>query len=96
MAVFAVNQYRFPGVIIQAHLVRYYPFGALMEPVLGYVGRINASELAKVDPTNYSASNYIGKTGVEKYDDRRHSTAGNRCRGTNCAQYTKSSGDCRC
>lgn len=77
MAVFAVNQYKFPGFFVQAHMVRYYPFGALMEPVLGYVGRINAEEFAKVDPTNYSASNYIGKTGIEKYDETLlHGTVG--------------------
>jgi penicillin-binding protein 2 len=69
MAVFALNQYQFPGFFIQAHMVRYYPFGPLMEPVLGYVGRINAEEFAKVDLANYSASNYIGKTGIEKYDE---------------------------
>lgn len=77
MAIFAVNQYRFPGVFIQAHMVRYYPYGPLLEPVLGYVGRINASELAKVDPANYSASNFIGKTGVEKYyESILHGTVG--------------------
>lgn len=70
MSAFAVNQYRFPGFMIQAHLIRDYPLGALMEPVLGYVGRINAKELASVDTTNYSASNYIGKDGVEKYDEK--------------------------
>jgi len=66
-AIFALNQYRFPGVFIQAHLIRYYPYAALMAPVLGYVGRINAEELAKVDADNYSASNYIGKSGIEKF-----------------------------
>ncbi len=67
VAQFSVNQYRFPGVSVQAHLLRYYPFGSVMAPILGYVGRINAAELAQVDPTNYSGSNYIGKVGVEKY-----------------------------
>jgi len=77
MAIFAVNQYRFPNVYIQAHMVRYYPYGPLLEPVLGYVGRINASELAKVDPANYSASNFIGKSGVEKYyEPLLHGTVG--------------------
>jgi len=77
MSAFAVNQYRFPGFFIQAHLIRDYPFGALMEPILGYVGRINTKELATVDPTNYSASNYIGKEGVEKFDETLlHGTVG--------------------
>jgi penicillin-binding protein 2 len=77
IATFAVNQYRFPGVSVQAHLVRYYPFGALMEPVLGYVGRINVTELAAVDPANYSVTNYIGKTGIEKYyENQLHGEVG--------------------
>lgn len=77
MAAFAVNQYKFPGFFIQARLIRNYTMGPLMEPVLGYVGRINAKELANVDPTNYSASNYIGKEGVEKHDETLlHGTVG--------------------
>ena len=77
MSAFAVNQYRFPGFFIQARLIRDYPSAALMEPVLGYVGRINAKELKNVDQTNYSASNYIGKEGVEKYYEKLlHGTVG--------------------
>ena len=67
VARFSVNQYRFPGVSIQAHLMRYYPYGAAMSQILGYVARINITELAQVDPTNYSGSNFIGKVGIEKY-----------------------------
>lgn len=67
VARFSIDQFRFPGVQIKARLIRHYPFGAIMAPVLGYVGRINERELARVDPTNYSATNYIGKVGVEKY-----------------------------
>lgn len=77
IAAFSVNQYRFPGIFIQAHMLRYYPFGSVMEPVLGYVGRITANELAHVDPTNYSATNDIGKTGVEKqYETLLHGKVG--------------------
>ncbi|MDX2164589.1 MAG: penicillin-binding protein 2 [Gammaproteobacteria bacterium] len=77
MSAFAVNQYRFPGFFIQARLIRDYPSAASMEPVLGYVGRINAKELTHVDQTNYSASNYIGKEGVEKYYEKLlHGTVG--------------------
>lgn len=77
IATFAVNQYQFPGIFIQAHMVRYYPFGAVMEPVLGYVGRINAKELAQVNPANYSATNYYGKAGIEKYyETMLHGTVG--------------------
>jgi penicillin-binding protein 2 len=67
VARFAVNQWRFPGVIINARLLRYYPKGAEFVQALGYVGRINLAEIGQVDSANYSASNYIGKLGLEKY-----------------------------
>ncbi len=67
VAKFSVNQYQFPGVSIQARLIRYYPLGQAMVQVIGYVARINAKELANADPSNYNASDYIGKVGIEKY-----------------------------
>lgn len=77
VAHFAVDQYRFPGVAIQAEMIRHYPFGDIFAPVIGYVGRINAKELATVDPGNYSATNFIGKIGVEKfYENKLHGTVG--------------------
>lgn len=77
LARFAENQHRFPGVKINARLIRYYPYGESFSHVLGYVGRINAQELAKIDVTNYSASHYIGKLGIEKfYEDELHGQVG--------------------
>ncbi|KZZ21796.1 hypothetical protein A3752_08070 [Oleiphilus sp. HI0081] len=44
---------------------------------IGYVGRINEKELKKVDEQNYSATNYIGKLGVEKfYESELHGQVG--------------------
>lgn len=77
MARFAVNQYRFPGVTVKARMARYYPYDKVLQPVLGYVGRINERELAKVDPNNYSATNFIGKLGIEKFfEDDLHGKVG--------------------
>ncbi|MGC1181449.1 penicillin-binding protein 2 [Legionella sp.] len=67
VALFAINQYHFPGVSIKARLMRYYPQGEITAHVLGYVSRINIQELRTVDPTNYRATNFIGKAGIEKY-----------------------------
>lgn len=67
VARFYVNRYRFPGVVIKADLIRSYPFKNIMTPVLGYIGRINANDLNQVNTENYSASSFIGKTGIEKY-----------------------------
>lgn len=77
VARFTENQYQFPGVLIKARLMRHYPYGESFSHVLGYVGRINAKELTEIDQANYSASRYIGKSGIEKfYEDDLHGTVG--------------------
>lgn len=76
VARFYLNQYKFPGLQVTGRLMRYYPLGSSMVSVLGYVSRINEQELKQLD-TNYAASNYIGKLGVEKYyEEDLHGTAG--------------------
>lgn len=76
-AKFGVNQYLFPGVDVKARLIRHYPYSNMMSHVLGYVGRINEKELKRVDPVNYSASNFIGKIGLERYYEKvLHGTVG--------------------
>jgi penicillin-binding protein 2 len=67
VAIFALNQYQFSGVSVKAQLMRAYPKGEITAHVLGYVGRINRQELQQVNPTNYQATNVIGKTGIEKF-----------------------------
>jgi penicillin-binding protein 2 len=79
VAKFSVNQYRFPGVNVVAGLIRHYPFANDLVSVLGYVGRINERDLKNVDESNYAATNYIGKVGVEKYFETiLHGTVGYR------------------
>jgi penicillin-binding protein 2 len=69
MARFAVERHRFPGVETEARALRYYPQGSLGVHAIGYVGRINEEELRQLD-SNYSATDFIGKTGVERYYER--------------------------
>lgn len=77
IAKIAVNYQNLPGVQVEADLIRYYPYGAGLVHALGYVGRINENELKRVDPTNYSATHYIGKLGIEKfYEPLLHGTVG--------------------
>ncbi len=66
VAAFAINRHRFPGVEVRARLIRHYPHGELTAHVIGYVGRINEEELIGLDATNYSATQHIGKIGVER------------------------------
>ena len=75
----AVNRYRLPGVEIEGQLLRYYPNPVLMSHVLGYVGRINAEELAELDSGDYAGTHFIGKTGIEKqYEEQLQGDAGLR------------------
>ncbi|HAT6956864.1 TPA: penicillin-binding protein 2 [Legionella pneumophila] len=77
VATFASNQYHFPGVSIKARLMRHYPLGEITAHALGYVGRINVQELKQVNSTNYRATNFIGKAGIEKYyEDILHGKVG--------------------
>ena len=81
VARFAVNRYRFPGVEIKARLFRQYPYGELASHAIGYIGRINDRDLARIDEwgesANYKGSDYIGKVGLElSYERELHGTTG--------------------
>lgn len=65
-ASFAVHSHRFSGVDIHADLTRYYPEGVHTAHVVGYVGRINEQEVARINVSNYAGTTHIGKVGVEK------------------------------
>ena len=67
IAVLAANRPRLEGVELSTDLLRHYPFNALFAHMLGYVGRINDREQAKLDKNNYAVTHHIGKIGVEKY-----------------------------
>lgn len=77
VARFAINRHRFPGVEVVPHLVRHYPYGELFAHVVGYVGRIDANELARLDTARYAGTTHIGKSGIEaRYEDVLHGAAG--------------------
>lgn len=76
-AEFYVNQYRFPGIFIQPRLMRTYPLNETLSNVVGYVGRISSKDLKHIDKINYSATDYIGKRGIEKqYEKTLHGSVG--------------------
>jgi len=73
----AVHRHELPGIEVAAELVRYYPYSELTAHALGYVGRINREELQRIDPVNYAGTNYIGKSGVERfYENLLHGQVG--------------------
>ena len=81
VARFAVNSFRFPGVALNARLFRQYPEGQLASHFVGYIGRLNDSDLEKIDEdgddANYRGTDYIGKMGIEQsYEKALHGTTG--------------------
>ncbi|WP_408901181.1 penicillin-binding protein 2 [Photobacterium piscicola] len=81
VAVFSVNEFEYPGVDVDAHLERYYPYGASLTHLLGYVGKINDRDIAALKKSgkfdNYKATRTIGKLGIEHYyEDLLHGKTG--------------------
>jgi penicillin-binding protein 2 len=77
VARFAVDRHRYQGVEVVPYLARRYPYGEPLTHVLGYVGRLDAEDLARVDASNYRGTSHIGKTGIERYyETRLHGSSG--------------------
>src|SRR3990167_9212826 len=81
VARFAAQQYRFHSVEIKARLFRDYPYGEKTAHLIGYIGRINQTDVDQLEENdlaaNYRGSDYIGKTGLEQsYESELHGTTG--------------------
>jgi penicillin-binding protein 2 len=63
---FAVDRWRFPGVELVPYLNRRYPHGDMLAHIIGYVGRIDEADLAKMGEVD-AALTHTGKTGLERY-----------------------------
>ncbi len=69
----AVNRHRLPGVEVRTELKRHYPFGAVMAHAVGSVRRVTEDDLRRfdeADSSNYSATEFIGRRGVERFYER--------------------------
>ena len=67
VARFAVQEFDLVGADIQVELIRHYPLGEYFAHVVGYVGRINDRDQARIDAEAYAGSHVIGKTGIERH-----------------------------
>ncbi|WP_243038633.1 penicillin-binding protein 2 [Dyella sedimenti] len=77
IARFAINRWRFPGVDVVPYLTRRYPFGPLFAHVVGYVGRIDADDLNRLDADRYKGTSHVGRSGLERsYEDVLHGEPG--------------------
>ncbi len=66
----AINRPHLQGVELRARLQRHYPLGNLGVHLVGYVGRINEQENARINRANYRGTLHIGKLGIEQqYED---------------------------
>ena len=63
---FVVDQWRFPGVELVPYLNRVYPHKALLAHVVGYVGRVDKRDEARMG-ADIAAFSHTGKTGLERY-----------------------------
>jgi|TARA_R100001440_G_scaffold22221_3_gene36276 penicillin-binding protein 2 len=74
LAIFAAQQHKYPGVSIEARLIRNYPHKELLTHAVGYVAKINRNDVEKLRESgelpNYAASRTIGKLGIEKYYEK--------------------------
>ena len=82
VARFAANRYRYNGTVeIKARLFRQYPYDDIASHVLGYMGRINQADAARLEEegvdANYRGTDFIGKAGIEaSYQHELHGTTG--------------------
>lgn len=58
-----------PGIIIQPHPQRSYPYGRLLSHVIGYVNEIDRWRLTRLADYGYKTKDFVGYGGIEeKYD----------------------------
>ena len=77
IAVFSVNRWRFSGVDVVPYLTRFYPKGADFGHLVGYVGRIDAADVERLDASLYAGTTHAGKTGIERsYEALLHGQPG--------------------
>jgi len=79
VARFAVVRQHFPGVDVQARLIRNYPYANAGVHALGYVGAVSQADLERLDPGQYSGTTHTGKIGVERAEETAlHGSVGHR------------------
>jgi len=73
----AIDQHRFPAVQVTPYQSRHYVYGPMYAHLIGYVGRIDEADQARLDRGRYAGSTHVGKTGLERnYEDMLHGAAG--------------------
>ena len=55
----------FPGINVTTQSIRTYTSGSLASHIIGYIGKIQESELERKLDEGYESNDYLGRTGVE-------------------------------
>lgn len=77
IARFSTERWRFPGVEVVPYLTRAYPLGEEFAHLVGYVGRIDAADAARLNAQRYSGTTHVGKSGIERqYESLLHGEPG--------------------
>ena len=66
LAAIETHKFDLPGVVVNIQPLRHYIFKQSASHLLGYLGEINPTELAREAFVDYKAGDLIGKFGVEK------------------------------
>lgn len=70
VALFEVNQDRFPGTFLMVTPRRYYPHGRIAAHIFGYVGEISREQLDSGEYPGTKKGDVVGKYALEKAYDR--------------------------
>jgi len=75
IAKFISQKYKYPEFIIKQGFVRNYPLGKSSAHLIGYINRININDIKNLKKNdlfvNYRGSTHIGKSGIEKYYEKK-------------------------
>jgi penicillin-binding protein 2 len=66
LAAIEARRYDLPGVVVEVRARRHYLYGESAGHLLGYLGEVDADELAGGKYPGYRSGDFIGKTGAEK------------------------------
>ncbi len=58
-----------PGISLRERASRSYPQGATAAHIVGFVGQVNAEELAGLGERGYEESDFVGKQGIERWGE---------------------------
>ncbi|MFC3193045.1 penicillin-binding protein 2 [Marinicella sediminis] len=70
VALFAVQKHQLKGFESEPYLIRKYIYPTELSHLMGYVGKISQAEFNNQNKDIYSADDYFGKTGLEKYHEK--------------------------